>query len=225
MQRGPDVGVGERLVRERAGAGDFDCDVVVLGESDDVVHLRPRFVGGGRLEGLLQADVVDHDLGVGMPPRQLRQDRQLAPAEDVDRDPAARTGIEHMREPGMIGVDALEGQHDARADDSGPRGPGLDLGRDRVGVGVERRDQAEAIGVLLGDALAVAGVVAVDREGRNQQRAVDADGVHRRDHLLAGHRRRTGQHGAVVALVVAVVGVHLAVDRWRVCSHEWPARS
>src|SRR5258705_13658512 len=41
----------------------------------------------------------------------------------------------------------------------------------------------------------IAGVVAVDRERRNQDCAVDADGVHRGDHLVTRDLARSRQYG------------------------------
>jgi hypothetical protein len=41
----------------------------------------------------------------------------------------------------------------------------------------------------------VAGVVTVHRKRRNQYRAIDAHGIHRRDHVVARDLRRTGENG------------------------------
>lgn len=69
--------------------------------------------------------------------------------------------------------------------------------RHRQDRGIDRLDE-EAIRMLGLHLDRVAGVVAVHREGRHQDRAVDADRIHRRDHLVAGRLGRpasTAAHG------------------------------
>src|SRR5215813_12138028 len=59
----------------------------------------------------------------------------------------------------------------------------------------------------------IAGVVAVDRERRNQDCAADTDGVHRGDHLVTRDLARSRQFGVPrPARVIALVGMHLRVD-------------
>ena len=79
---------------------------------------------------------------------------------------------------------------------------------------VDRLDQGEAAGVLGVHLERVAGVVAVQGERRDQDRAVDPDRVHGRDHLIARDLRRALQDADPgTARVVAFVGVDLRVDR------------
>ena len=60
----------------------------------------------------------------------------------------------------------------------------------------------------------VARVVAVHGERRDQQRAVDADGVHRRHHVVARDLGRAVKNrGPRPARMVAFVGVNLDIDR------------
>ena len=82
-----------------------------------------------------------------------------------------------------------------------------------AGVGrIDRLDQPEPAGMGRVDLYGVAGVVAVHAERRDQYRAVDADGVHGRHHLVAGNLGRAVE-GADPrpARVVALVGVNLGV--------------
>ena len=212
-------------MRQRARARDLDRHVLELRQREHAVQLRPRLVGRWRSERLLQTEVVNHQLRLRMPLRELGQDSHLSPAEHVDRYARPRPRFQHLVEAGMVGRDALETEHDPRPDHTRSLRPGIDLGADVRRVGVKRCNQPESSRMPVTNALAIAGVVSVDRVRRNQQRAVDADGVHRRNHFVAGHRRRTGQHGAKVLLVVAVVGVNLAIDRRPVGWHEGPACS
>jgi len=58
-----------------------------------------------------------------------------------------------------------------------------DLRDGRVGR-IDRFDEGKPGGMALVHLERIAGIVAVDRERRNQDCAVDADGVHRGDHLV-----------------------------------------
>jgi hypothetical protein len=59
----------------------------------------------------------------------------------------------------------------------------------------------------------VARVIAIEVEGRDDDRGVDADRIHRRHHLLAARRCRAVQLADPgPARMVALVGVHLDVD-------------
>jgi hypothetical protein len=69
---------------------------------------------------------------------------------------------------------------------------GDDIGHRRV-VGVDRLDQRELVRMGPLHPQRIARVVLVHRKGRNIDRAVDADLVHRRHHLVAGDVRRLVQ--------------------------------
>lgn len=58
----------------------------------------------------------------------------------------------------------------------------------------------------------VAGVVAIHREGRDQQRAVDPDAIHCSHHVIPGDLRRAVENGSPgPPRVVAFVGMHLGI--------------
>ena len=62
---------------------------------------------------------------------------------------------------------------------------GDDVGHRGI-VRIDRLDDGHAAGMRALHLDRVARVVPVQREGRDEDRAVDADLVHRRDHLVAG---------------------------------------
>ena len=83
---------------------------------------------------------------------------------------------------------------------------------------IHRLDQRKSSGMALVHLERIAGVVAVHREGRHQDRAVDAGSVHLRHHLVARDLRRTCQHAVPrPAGTIALVGMHLGVDGQHVC--------
>ena len=105
-------------------------------------------------------------------------------------------------------------EHDPNTDDTILRRPvGYRLGHPWIGR-VERLDQPEPAGMLRMHFESVAAVEAIHGVGRDQQRTVDADGVHGRHHVVARDLRRSVQKARPGAAgVVALVGVHLGVYR------------
>jgi hypothetical protein len=126
-----------------------------------------------------------------------------------------RGGGEDAAEAGIGGiVGHAPAQHDASADRPVERRPLANP----VGHGsirrVERFDQAEAPRMSLVYVERIAAVEAVHRIGRDEQRAINPDLVHRGDHLIAGDLRRpvkAADPGA--AGMIAFVSVHLGIDR------------
>ena len=137
-----------------------------------------------------------------------------APEQEVERQVVLDGGLADAVEAGIVGGALLFlAQEDADAD--GARRL-LPL-RDHVGhvlvVRVDRLDDGHAAGMGARHLLGIAAVVAVHREGRDEDRAVDADLVHRRHHLVAGHVRRPVRHGGPGPLGrVGLVGVDLRID-------------
>src|SRR5215207_7302740 len=66
QHRRPDVVVGERLVRHRAGAADLHPDVSISGQIEQLRQVGPDVGGNRRAHGLQQAEMVDHDDRIGM---------------------------------------------------------------------------------------------------------------------------------------------------------------
>src|SRR3954468_7112706 len=59
----------------------------------------------------------------------------------------------------------------------------------------------------------IAGVIAIHREGRNEDRTINSDLVHRRHHLVAGDVVRPVRNGVPGPLEgVRLIGVDLGVD-------------
>ena len=113
---------------------------------------------------------------------------------------------------GILGIAATHEQH-ANGDRPGTALPIRDDLRDgRVGR-IDRLDEGEPGGMALVRFERIAGVVAVDRERRHQESAVDADGIHGGDHLIPRDFGWSRQFGAPrTARVIALVGMHLRVD-------------
>ena len=214
-ERVPDIVEGEGLARERAGAGDLDGDVRVGGELQDIWQIGEGLRRRRRLERLLQAEMVDHDRRIGIAGRHRPGLLQAAPAQDVHRQPMPRPGGQHPVDAGIGGVLGHAAvHHDADADRArGGRPVGDRLGDAGVG-GIDRLDQPEPAGMPGAHLDRIARVVAVHGERGDQQRAVDADGVHRRHHVVARDLRRAVQHrGPGPAGMIALVGVNLGIDR------------
>ena len=214
QHRLPDIVVRECLPGQRAGTADLHPRVRIRRQRQQLRQIGPWFGERRRFVRLQQAEVVDDDDRVRVPPHQLRPMIQPAPAEEIHRQPR----LPCRRE---AGVDARVGrvggqflpQHDphaARAGDLCPVGDNL---IDR-GVGhVDRLHHAEPVGPALVDRQRVAGVEAVQIKRRNDHRRVHADFVHRGDHFLPVRGLRTMQLGRPGAAgVVVLVCVNLDVD-------------
>jgi len=67
----------------------------------------------------------------------------------------------------------------------------------------------------------IAGIVAIQSEGRHQQRPIDADRVHRCHHLVAGDLSRPRQESAPRTLrTIPLVGIDLGVNRGTPSCHR-----
>jgi hypothetical protein len=128
---------------------------------------------------------------------------------------------ENPRDPGIGGVrrhalapgDPGLRHHDAHAHGAIRRRPVRNgIGYRRI-CRINRLDQREPAGMRLAHRNRVARVIAVHGEWRHQQRAVDADRIHRRHHLVTGDLRRPVQRRRPwPARMVALIGMHLRVD-------------
>ncbi len=214
-ERVPDVRVGERLVRQRAGAADLDADVVVRRQRQHVRQIGPRLRRRRRLERLLQPEMVDHHHRARIAGDQSLELVEPAPAEQVDRQRMPRRRGQHPVHPGIGGIfRRAVRQHQPDRDRAVGRGPRGDRVLDRGVARVDRLDHAKSVGMRRVDLERVAGVVAIERIRRDQQRRIDADRVHRGHHLLARRRGRTGEMpDPRPARLVAIIGMHLRVDR------------
>ena len=92
---------------------------------------------------------------------------------------------------------------------------GDDIGHRRI-VRVDRLDEREPAGMGPLHFHRVAGVIAVHRKRRDEDRAVDADLVHRRHHLVAGDVSGPVRHPEPGPLRrVRLIGMDLGIDdRW-----------
>src|SRR5215467_3594312 len=66
QHRLPDIVVGERLARHRAGAADLHPDVSIARQVEQLRQLGPDVGGNRRAHGLQQAKMVDHDHRIGV---------------------------------------------------------------------------------------------------------------------------------------------------------------
>ena len=158
-------------------------------------HLQhlPQFGPGGRRhggpEGLHHAEMVDDEARLRMAVDEGRDRGQGAPALQVDGQPAVggRTG-----DAGDAGVLRIEigADEEPNTDRAGRAFPVRDhLRGSRIGR-IQRFDQAEAPGMGALHLHCIARVVAVHREGRHDDCAIDPHSIHGRHHLVAGDMRR-----------------------------------
>src|SRR5262249_12549972 len=164
---------------------------------------------------LNKAKMIDYDLRIGIAEDQLEPLVEPPGNVQVDRERQTSSLHQHsieVRIGGGLGVAPKDEQH-ATAYRTGSALPVRDDLRDgRVGR-IDRLDEGKPGGMALVHLERIAGVVAVDRERRNQDCAVDADGVHRDDHLVTRDLARSRQYGVPrPARVIALVGMHLRVD-------------
>ena len=96
--------VREGLVRQGAGAGDLDRDVGLGGQRQHLWQVGEGLRGRRRLERLLQPEVVDHELRVGIARGQLAGLIQPTPGQEIDRQRVARGGREDAIDAGIGGV-------------------------------------------------------------------------------------------------------------------------
>jgi hypothetical protein len=158
--------------------------------------------------------MVEHNLGVGIALGELAELVESVARQHVDRQVVLGGGGENAVEAGIgrVGRD-LRRHHDADRDGARHRRPFGDRVRDLGIVGVDRLDDAKPVGMRLLHRHRVGRVPAVHGVDRDQQCAVDADGVHRLDHVLGRHFGRSGEHGMPrPAGMVALVAMDLGVD-------------
>ena len=126
-----------------------------------------------------------------------------------------RTAARRIRSrPGSSGARVrLLRQHDADADRARRLLPvGDDIGHRRI-VRVDRLDDGEPVGMGPLHFHRIAGVVVVHRKGGDEDRAVDADLVHRRHHLVAGDVIGPVRHAVPGPLRrVRLIGMDLGID-------------
>ena len=128
---------------------------------------------------------------------------------------SCRTAARRIRSrPGSFGVALrLLRQHDADADRARRLLPvGDDIGHRRI-VRVDRLDEREPAGMGPLHFHRIAGVVAVHGKGGDEDRAVDADLVHRRHHLVTRDVSGPVRHAVPGPLRrVRLIGVDLGID-------------
>ena len=128
----------------------------------------------------------------------MRLDPLVEPPGDVqvDRQRQAGSRRQHAIEARIGGIRVEAGPREQHADPhrAGRALPvGDDVGDGRIG-GIDGLDEREPAGMAFVHLERIARVVAVHRERRHQDRAIDADGVHRGHHLVARHLRGPDQH-------------------------------
>ena len=206
---------------ERAGAGDLDHHVGVRSERQQLGQFMPRLLRRRRRHGLLQPEVIDHQGRVGVALGEQAHLLQPAARHQVDRQVVFGGGRQHAVDAGIGRIRRnLRREHDADGDGAVHRRPCRDRVLDLGIVGIHGLDDAEAAGMCLLDSDGIALVPTVHRIDGDQQRTIDADGVHGLDHVGRRHLRRTGEHRCPRAAgMIALVAVNLGVD----CRHAvWP---
>jgi hypothetical protein len=139
---------------------------------------------------------------------------QVAPAQDIDRKVVAHGRAQNAVEARIVWLALrLLRQDDPDADRARRSLPvGDDIGHRRI-VRVDRLDDGEPAGMRPLHFHRIAGVVAVKRKGGNEDRAVDADLVHCRHHLVT-----RGVIGPIRHMVpgslrgVGLIGMDLGID-------------
>src|SRR5262249_16803859 len=166
-------------------AGGLDQSVRTLGEFQHLWQFGPRLRRGGRDAGLHDAEVVDDESRVGVAIDQGGARLQVAPAQDIDRKVVANGGAQDRVEARVVRLALrLLRQHDADADRAGRILPvGDHVGHRRI-VCVDRLNNGKPAGMGPLHFDRIAGIVAVQGEGGDEDCAVDADFVHRGHHLV-----------------------------------------
>jgi len=182
---------------------------------EDLRQIGERLSRRRRLERLLQAEMVDDDRRIRVPCCERCGLLEPSPAQNVHRQPMPRAGGQHAVDPrigGIFGHVAIH--HDADTDRARCRRPLGDRFGDRGVGGIHRLDEREAAGIFVSYLDRIARVVAVHREHRDEQSAIDPDGVHRPHHVVAGDLLGAGQRcGPRPAGMIPLVGVYLRIDR------------
>jgi hypothetical protein len=169
----------------------YRLDLVEFTRRDLGGYLRVNDYLACSLERLLQPDVVDHDLRVGIASGECARLLQPPPGKQIDGQRVSCRGLEHAVEARIgrvVGEVAIH--HDAHTSCPWRSCPLRDRLGD-TGVGrVDRFDETETVRIPGSHLERIAGVIAVQRERRDENRAVHADRVHGRDHLFARDLRR-----------------------------------
>src|ERR1700722_5052408 len=213
-ERIPDVREGIWLVRQRAGAADLDHHVRPLGEVEHLREIRPGLRRRRRHARLQDAEMVEDEARVGMAVDQRGAGVDVAPAQDVDGQVVAHGRAQDAAVARVVRrALLLMAQEDADADRARRLLPLGDDIRHRRIVRVDRLDDAELAGMRPLHLHGVARVVAIHGKGRDEDRAVDADLVHRRHHLVAGGVRGPVRHAVPGPLRrVRLIGMDLGID-------------
>ena len=158
--------------------------------------------------------MVDDEPRVGMAVDQRRACVQIVPAQDVEWKIVANGRARNPVEAGIVSrALLLLPQHDADSN----RARRLLPFRDDFGhagiVWVERLDDGEPAGMGPLHLHGIAGIVAVQRKGRDEDRAIDADLVHRRHHLVTRDVIGPVRHAMPGPLrAVRLIGMDLGID-------------
>jgi hypothetical protein len=159
--------------------------------------------------------MVDEEARIRMAIDERRARVEVSPEEHVDRKAVPRRFARDAIDARIVRPQARfpRGHHDANGDGSRLLPPFGDDLADRRIRGVDGLDDCEAPRVLALHLERIARVVLVERKGRDENRPVDADPVHRGDHLVAGDVGRPVRHAVPGALGrVRFVSVDLRVD-------------
>ena len=117
-------------------------------------------------KGLAQADMIEHQLRVGIGACQRIEQLEFVPGQDVDRQIVRSAGLQDACKTGVRGGrGGLVQQDDARADRTRCACPLGDFFTDRGRGGIERFDQTESARVAGMDFQRIARVEAIQSPG------------------------------------------------------------
>src|SRR3984893_3859053 len=213
-ERVPDVRERVGFPGQRAGTADLDHRVPALGEVEHLGQIGPGLGWGGRRSGLHDGQMVDDESRVGVAVDERRARVHVAPAQHVDRKVVPNRCAQDPVEARVARIASrLLRHHDPDADRARRSLPvGDDVGDGRI-IWIDRLDEGEPAGMSPLHFHRIARVVAGHGKGGDEDRAVDADRVHR------GHQPVTRDGiGPVRASVpgpfrgVRLVDVNLGID-------------
>jgi len=171
---------------------------------------------------LANAKMIDRKPHIGMTIDDLGAVIEIVPDHQIDRHIVTRGGAHHTIQTLAIRCDVRRLlHHDADADGRRDFLPLRDDITDRRIIRIDRLDQGEAARMGLLHFHRVARVIAIHGEGRDEDRAMNADLVHRRDHFVARHMCGPVRHAMPRPLrVVGVIGVDLRINNHH-CSNAF----